>query len=85
MKYLCKNITILEKTCELLQRQPKIQDSTEASQLNISDGKIQFKNVNFGYTQPILKNIDLFIKSGQTVGIVGPTGNKSFILLTHHS
>ena len=45
-------------------------------QLNVCDGKIQFLNVNFCYKLelPILKNINLEIKSGQTVGIVGPTG-----------
>ena len=80
LEYLCKNITSLEKTCELLQRQPKIKDSAEAVPLNVCDGKIQFLNVNFCYKLeiPILKNINLEIKSGQTVGIVGPTGNKPF-------
>ena len=50
-------------------------------QLNVCDGKIQFLNVNFCYKLelPILKNINLEIKSGQTVGIVGPTGNNSFL------
>ena len=81
LQRLCENITSLEKTCELLQRQPKIKDSEKAVQLNVCDGKIQFLNVNFCYKLelPILKNINLEIKSGQTVGIVGPTGNKSFI------
>ena len=81
----------LEKACELLKQKPKIQDNADATELNISEGKIQFKNVNFGYKSDksesdksdkpdsILKNINLDIKCGQTVGIVGPTGNKELL------
>lgn len=40
-------------------------------------GHIQFKNLTFSYDgkKDILKNIDLDIKPGQVVGIVGPTGS----------
>lgn len=39
-------------------------------------GNMQFKNVDFGYTEdkPILHNVNLKIKSGQKVALVGPTG-----------
>jgi ABC-type multidrug transport system fused ATPase/permease subunit len=39
-------------------------------------GKIEFKNVDFGYTKDklILENFNLTIPSGETIAIVGPTG-----------
>ena len=40
-------------------------------------GQIEFKNVSFGYNdgEPILSNINLSIKPGQTIAIVGQTGS----------
>ena len=39
-------------------------------------GKIEFKNVNFGYDEdkPIIKDFNLNVKPGQKIAIVGPTG-----------
>lgn len=45
----------------------------------VPDGSIQFENVNFAYykdnEEPVLKNINLQIKSGETIGIIGGTGS----------
>lgn len=40
-------------------------------------GKVEFKNVNFGYTegQEVLKDISFTAKEGEIVAIVGPTGS----------
>ena len=47
--------------------------------MEVKDGSIIFENVNFAYDkesdEPVLKNINLEIKSGETVGIVGGTGS----------
>jgi len=73
----------LEKASELLQMCPKVQDNSDATELNISNGHIQFKDVNFGYQseQTILKNINFEIKSGQTIGVVGCTGSGKSTLI----
>jgi ATP-binding cassette subfamily B protein len=40
------------------------------------DGKIEFKNVSFKYKNDwVLRNVSFRIESGQTVGIIGPTGS----------
>jgi len=45
--------------------------------------KIEFKNLTFAYNgQPILKDIDLTITSGMTVGIVGPTASGKTTLVS---
>ena len=45
----------------------------------VADGSIQFKNVEFAYKkdseEPVLKNINLDIHSGETIGIIGGTGS----------
>jgi ATP-binding cassette subfamily B protein len=51
----------------------------------IKSGDISFKNVNFGYSKKkrkmCLKNINLDIKSGETVGIIGGTGSSKSSLV----
>lgn len=47
--------------------------------LEVKDGSIEFKNVSFRYhktsEEPVLNNINLSIKSGETIGILGGTGS----------
>lgn len=51
----------------------------EKPAMEVADGSIVFKNVEFAYKEgaeePILKDIDLEIKSGETIGILGGTGS----------
>ena len=54
---------------------------------DVKDGSIVFKNVNFRYNKssekPVLENINIEIKSGETIGIMGGTGSakSSFVNL----
>lgn len=44
----------------------------------VKDGSISFQNVSFAYNKkgkPVLKNINLDIKPGETIGIIGGTGS----------
>lgn len=47
--------------------------------MDVKDGSIEFNNVNFSYKkdsgEDVLKNINLSIKSGETIGIIGGTGS----------
>ena len=47
-------------------------------------GNISFKNLDFGYIkeQPILKNINLEIKAGETIAVVGETGSGKTTLIS---
>ncbi|CAC9561582.1 Lipid A export permease/ATP-binding protein MsbA [uncultured Gammaproteobacteria bacterium] len=55
----------------------KIEKNTGKKQLSNAKGAIQFKQVCFGYVKSnrVLNNIDLDIKAGDTVAIVGSTGS----------
>lgn len=70
--------TAAERICEILNEVPDIKDN-ENPVYTVKDGSISFKNVNFSYTDNVdklsLKNFNLDIKSGETIGIIGGTGS----------
>ena len=67
----------MKRICEVLEEKPSIVNC-ENPLYEIKDGSIVFKNVNFKYSEEAkrnaLENINLEIKSGMTVGIIGGTG-----------
>ena len=64
---------------ELLVVEPAIKNAEKPVEFNKENFDIVFKNVNFAYEgktdKRIIKKIDLVIKSGETIGIIGPTGS----------
>ncbi|MGD0780362.1 MAG: ABC transporter ATP-binding protein [Dehalococcoidales bacterium] len=71
---------------ELLDVAPEIQDKSDAIELPLMKGEIVFKNMSFAYEQnkDVLHNINLAVKPGETVAIVGQTGSgkSSLVSLT---
>ena len=66
----------IERLVEILDIQPKICDKEGAVDLKGVHNNIEFKNVNFCYRAdvPVLKNINLNVKAGSNVAIVGNSG-----------
>ncbi len=66
------------RLAEVLNEQSSITNPTDAV-TDVPDGSIMFSGVNFRYSQKSKKNslsdINLFIASGETVGIIGGTGS----------
>ena len=66
------------RICEVLTEKPDLADPEEPV-YEVKDGSIQFENVSFSYKKgagdPVLKNINLDIKPGETIGIIGGTGS----------
>jgi len=61
---------------EILDQVPEIKDSKWTQNIQRFEGTIEFRNVSFAYDKKvILKNINLKIPKGMTVGIMGPTGS----------
>lgn len=74
--------TYLERIFELLDEEITIKDSSKSKNIVIK-GAVEFKNVTFSYDgkTDVLSNLNLSIKPGQKVGLVGETGcGKSTIL-----
>src|SRR5699024_1666333 len=68
----------MDRIAELLAEVPDIR--AEGKDLEqVPDGSIDFNHVSFSYTgnkeKESLKDIDLHIKSGETIGIIGSTGS----------
>lgn len=68
----------VERISEVLNETSDLQNP-ENPILEVPDGSVEFRNVNFRYKQDaegyVLKNINLSIKSGETLGIIGGTGS----------
>lgn len=65
-----------ERIFTLLDLEPDIVDAPDAHDMPVIAGNIHFHDVTFAYEtdQAVLCNINLTVKAGQTVAIVGPTG-----------
>ena len=62
---------------DLLEQPAEILDSKNAAELKITDGRISFENVTFGYNKSrlIIQNVSIEINSRETIAIVGPSGS----------
>ncbi len=73
------SIAAARRICEVLDEEPEIRDAKEGQNLNLADGSIEFRGVSFSYHKDPnnlnLTDINLQIKSGETVGIIGGTGS----------
>ncbi|GGY88193.1 ABC transporter [Cellvibrio zantedeschiae] len=71
-----RSLTDIENMLALLKRDAKIVDLENAPALKVTKGDIDWKQVNFAYNsdRPILQNLDLVIRAGTKVAIVGSSG-----------
>ncbi|MET0462476.1 MAG: ABC transporter ATP-binding protein [Chitinophagaceae bacterium] len=64
-----------ERILEILDKPIEIEDKPDAIELKSFDDQIELKNVSFQYGEKgVLNNIDLVIKKGRTIALVGPSG-----------
>lgn len=67
-----------QRIAEVLNEKADI-TNPENPDMNVLDGSIEFQDVSFAYksesSEPVLKNINIKINSGETVGIIGATGS----------
>ena len=70
---------------EVLEEQPDI-TSPENAVKTVKDGSVDFSHVTFAYQQrsgkPVLSDIDLHIRSGETIGVMGGTGSSKSSLVS---
>lgn len=75
----------IERVVEVMDEKIDIEDGENAKDIVPQDGSIDFDNVDFSYSKNAdvlnLENIDLHIKSGETIGIIGGTGSAKTTLV----
>lgn len=72
-----RGMTGIERFAEIMDTEPTIKDKENAKELVVTEGKIDFENVSFKYseeTDEILDNINISIGSGESYALVGPSG-----------
>lgn len=67
----------VERMFALLRREPTINDAPHATELAISQGAIEFKDVSFGYgpERIILQQVSFSVRAQQKVAVVGASGS----------
>ena len=72
------SIAAMERIAEVLTEEPTIVNP-ENPVFEVQDGSIEYRDVYFRYNmtskEPVLKDIDLKIESGEVIGIIGGTGS----------
>jgi ATP-binding cassette subfamily B protein len=73
-----------QRICEVLEEKADLTNPAEPV-YEVKDGSIRFENVTFRYNQnsesPVLDHINLDIKAGETIGILGGTGSSKTSLV----
>ena len=74
----------IQRISEVLDEEPSIKDCENSTE-KVADGSVRFENVSFSYFDDMnnlaLENINLDIKSGETIGIIGGTGSSKTSLV----
>lgn len=70
------NLAYLERIFETMDEPVTVDDAPDAATLPEIDGRVDFDNVTFAYEEGIniLENMDLHVKAGESIALVGPTG-----------
>lgn len=90
IRYYYEAMADAQEMTEILEKPHEIVDIPKAKQLKVSEGKIEFVDVDFSYnqTRQIIKKLNLVIQPKEKVAIVGPSGGGkstiASILLRQH-
>ena len=75
MQMLQSGVASAERVFELLDAEEEPEDSSQARINGRAEGLVEFRDVSFSYTdEPLIQDLNLRVKPGQTAAIIGPTG-----------
>lgn len=69
-------VACAERVFEVLDEQEENPDRQDAKKIELPRGDVRIENVDFSYKEdvPLIENMNIDVKQGQTIAIVGPTG-----------
>ena len=83
---MSRSVACAKRIVEVLNEVPTITDGSADREAQVADGSIDFDHVSFKYSAEspewILRDVDIHIASGQTVGILGGTGSAKTTLVS---
>lgn len=86
-RQLMNLVNSVERINDVMSQEPRIIDREKATELPIN-GSVEFRHATFGYKsyKPVLEDINLSIKPGEMIGLVGAsgTGKSTMINLIMH-
>ena len=75
---LSRSVASVQRIIEVLEEEPDIKDTVNPI-TEVKNGEIEFRNVNFKYEDDSdennLEGINIKIKAGETIGVIGSTGS----------
>lgn len=84
IRIIYENFAAANEMTDILLKQHEVKDHPNAVPLEIAHGSIEFRNVQFSYSEEnrlVLKDFSLALKPGEKVGVVGPSGGGKSTLL----
>ncbi len=74
-----------KRIIEVLDETPAINDDGADASLTVADGSVEFRSVSFSYAEDkqnlTLSNVNLSIRSGETIGVIGGSGSAKTTLV----
>lgn len=66
----------VDRIFELMAIQPSVWEKPDAIEFSAVTGKVEYRNVSFGYSadKPVLQNLNLIATPGETIALVGASG-----------
>ncbi len=76
LNWCSRSLTAAERVFEVLDNPPEVQDDPDAVAMPQIEGRVEFRNVTFGYLphRPVLKNVSFAVEPGEMIGLVGHSG-----------
>ncbi|MFA6549802.1 MAG: ABC transporter ATP-binding protein, partial [Candidatus Gracilibacteria bacterium] len=76
IRSLYEHLANADEMTEILNKPYEVKDRVNAKMLDVSIGKIEFKNVNFSYDDgaEIMNDLSFEVKPGEKIALIGPSG-----------